>query len=149
MTEVAGAIGAVQLRRLPSLLASMRANCVRIRDGIGDIDGWTPRRRPDPDGTGGSSLTWFVADATTARRAVAALLAEGAPAAQMYDGRPVYDNRAVRTRPGADASSDRCPRTEDLVARSVTVGVGPAFTVEDCEQVAAAVQKVARHGGAV
>jgi 8-amino-3,8-dideoxy-alpha-D-manno-octulosonate transaminase len=149
MTEVAGAIGAVQLRRLPSLLASMRANCTRIRDAIGDIDGWTPRRVPDPDGAGGSSLTWFVPDAATARRAVAALLAEGAPAAQMYEGRPVYDNPAVRTRPGADGSSDRCPRTEDLVARSVTVGVGPAFTVEDCEQVAAAVQKVARHiGGA-
>jgi dTDP-4-amino-4,6-dideoxygalactose transaminase len=64
----------------------------------------------------------------------------------MYEGRPVYENAAVRSRPGADAARDRCPQTEDLAARSVTVGIGPAFTVEDCEQVAAGVQKVARHG---
>jgi dTDP-4-amino-4,6-dideoxygalactose transaminase len=146
MTELAGAIGSVQLGRLPSLLASMRANCARIRDATGDPEGWAPRRLPDPDGAGGSSLTWFTAEAGTARGAVAALRAEGVPAAQMYEGRPVYENAAVRSRPGADAARDRCPQTEDLAARSVTVGIGPAFTVEDCEQVAAGVQKVARHG---
>jgi dTDP-4-amino-4,6-dideoxygalactose transaminase len=145
MTEVAAAIGSVQLGRLPSLLASMRTNCARIRDAVGDLDGWTPRRVPDPDGAGGSSLTWFTTDAGTARRAVAALGAERVPAARMYDGRPVYDNPAVRTRAGADAARDRCPRTEDLAARSITIGVGPAFTVEDCEQIVAGVHKVARH----
>ena len=86
------------------------------------------------------------ADAPTARRLVAALRAEGAPAAQMYEGRPVYANPAVQTRKAAD------PRTRPLSAdrgsgrtRTLTVGIGPAFTVEDCEAVAAAVHKVARH----
>ncbi len=145
MTEIAGAIGLVQLTRLPSLLASLRANRERVATAIGPVDGLQPRRVPDPVGAGGSSLTWFAADAPTARRLVAALRAEGAPAAQMYEGRPVYDNPAVRNRKAADAERDRCPRTEDLVARTLTVGIGPAFTVEDCEAVAAAVRKVARH----
>ena len=43
--------------------------------------------------------------------------------------------------PGATA----VPRTEDLVARTVTVGIGPDFTPQDCEQVAAAIHKVTRH----
>jgi 8-amino-3,8-dideoxy-alpha-D-manno-octulosonate transaminase len=145
MTEIAGALGVVQLQRLPALLRAMRANYERIRDAVGDLEGLQQRRLPDPDGIGGSSLTWFAHDAPTARYMVRALRAEGAPAAQMYEGRPVYANDAVRTRPAADSDRDRCPRTEELVARAVTVGVGPAFTPEDCEQVAAAVHKVARH----
>ena len=32
-----------------------------------------------------------------------------------------------------------CPRTEDLAARSITVGVGPAYTDADCDDVAAGI----------
>ena len=146
MTEIAGALGLVQLERLPGLLAAMRASHDHIADAIGGLDGWQPRRIPDRDGIAGSSLTWFLPDPGTARRVVAALRAERAPAAQMYEGRPVYANPAVRSRPTTrDAGPDSCPRSEDLVARSVTLGIGPAFTVDDCEQIAAAVHKVARH----
>jgi 8-amino-3,8-dideoxy-alpha-D-manno-octulosonate transaminase len=145
MTEIGGAIGLVQLQRLPSLLRAMRANHNRVRDAIGGVDGWQPRRLPDPDGIGGSSLTWFAPDPRTAEAIVAALRAEGAPAAQMYEGRPVYANPAVRNRRGADPARDRCAHTEELVARSITIGIGPGFTAEDCEDIAAAVHKVARH----
>ena len=144
MTEIAGAIGLVQLGRLPGLLRSMRTNRDYLQQAIGDVEGLSPRRLPDAAGSGGSSLTWFAADAGSARRMVAALLAEGAPAAQMYDGRPVYANPAVSTRHGGDPERDRCPRTEALVERSITLGIGPEFTVDDCEQIAAAVHKVAR-----
>jgi hypothetical protein len=36
-----------------------------------------------------------------------------------------------------------CPRTEELVARSFTIGVGVAYEAADCEDVATAVAKVA------
>jgi hypothetical protein len=36
-----------------------------------------------------------------------------------------------------------CPKTEELVARAFTMGVGAAFTPSDCEDVATAVAKVA------
>jgi 8-amino-3,8-dideoxy-alpha-D-manno-octulosonate transaminase len=156
MTEIAGALGVVQLGRLPALVAAMRANRERIASAIGVLDGLTPRREPDPAGAGGSSLTWFAPDAGLARRCVEALRAEGAPAAQMYAGLPVYLNPAVRARRTAAGGAewrarpperDLCPRTEDLVARSITIGVGPAFTPEDCDGIASAVHKVARHLG--
>jgi 8-amino-3,8-dideoxy-alpha-D-manno-octulosonate transaminase len=161
MTEIAGAIGTVQLARLPALLKAMRMNCARIAAAIGTIDGLTPRRLPDPEGAGGSSLTWFTPDASIARRMVEAIRAEGVPAAQMYDGLPVYlspsimAQRTPSNRGGpwhcAEHPSDvryqpaLCPRTEDLVARSVTVGIGPAFTEQDCDDVAHGVRKVAAH----
>jgi 8-amino-3,8-dideoxy-alpha-D-manno-octulosonate transaminase len=144
MTELAGAIGLVQLDRLTGLLDAMRTNRDRLQLAIGHVEGLEPRRVPDEAGSGGSSLTWFAPNAAVARRTVAALVAEGAPAAQMYEGRPVYANPAVQARPGADPERDRCARTEALVERTITLGIGPAFTIEDCEQVAAAVHKVAR-----
>jgi 8-amino-3,8-dideoxy-alpha-D-manno-octulosonate transaminase len=159
MTEIAGALGLVQLRRLAPLLDAMRTNCRRVRDAIGTVDGLPPRRLPDADGAGGSSLTWFAPDADGARRFVAALRAEGIPAAQMYEGAPVYANEALRARRSAsthggpwhcaehptavDYEPGTCPRTEDLVARSITVAIGPWWSADDCDDVARAVTKVA------
>jgi 8-amino-3,8-dideoxy-alpha-D-manno-octulosonate transaminase len=157
MTEIAGALGCVQLRRLQPLLDAMRTTCRRVHDAIGAVDGLQPRRLPDPEGAGGSSLTWFGPDAAVARRFVAALRAEGIPAAQMYEGEPVYMNDALRERRtasmrggpwhcaqhpwyGADA---HCPRTEQLVARSITVAIGATWSPDDCADVATAVHKVA------
>ena len=77
----------------------------------------------------------------------------------MYNGRPVYLNAAViarRTATGkggpwacAEHPTDRaygeglCPRTEALVARSVIVPIGVGYTTSDCDDIAAAVVKVA------
>ncbi|MDP9335381.1 MAG: aminotransferase class I/II-fold pyridoxal phosphate-dependent enzyme [Actinomycetota bacterium] len=159
MGEFAGAVAGVQLARLGGILASLRANKARIVEAVGGIDGLTRRRRPDPDGDGSSSVTWFLPDATLAKRFAAALRAEGIPCAQMYNGRPVYLNAAVlarRTASGkggpwacAEHPTDRsygpglCPRTEALVARSVIVPIGVAYRARDCADVARAVRKVA------
>jgi 8-amino-3,8-dideoxy-alpha-D-manno-octulosonate transaminase len=161
MTEVAGALGCVQLARLPPLLAAMRGNCSRIEAAIGSIAGLVPRRIPDRAGAGGSSLTWFAPDAARARRMVDALRAEGVPVAQMYDGLPVYASPAIAARRTASNRGGpwhcaehptdvqylpgSCPQTEDLVARSVTLGIGPGFTEQDCHEVADGVRKVSAH----
>jgi hypothetical protein len=96
-----------------------------------------------------------------AKRFAAAVRAEGVPCAQMYGGRPVYLNAAVLARRTASGKggpwactrhpTDRsygpglCPRTEDLVARSIILPIGVGYTERDCDDVAAAVRKVA-HG---
>jgi 8-amino-3,8-dideoxy-alpha-D-manno-octulosonate transaminase len=160
MGELAGAVAGVQLRRLPDILHSLRRNKARIVESVGDIEGLVRRRRPDPDGDGGSSITWFLPDARTAKRFAAAVRAEGVPCAQMYRGRPVYLSPSVLARrtaadkggPWACAEhpTDRtyfeglCPQTEALVARSVIVPVGVGYDERDCDDVAAAVRKVAR-----
>ena len=160
MTELAGAIADVQLIKLDALLSAMRANNARIRDAVGAVDGLVPRRSPDPDGDGGSSLTWFAPTPELARRFVAALRAERVPAAQMYNGEPVYATPSILERrtasgkggpwncaehpPQVEYRMGMCPRTEDLAARSFTVGVGPAYTPDHCDGVAEAVVAVAK-----
>ena len=159
MTEIAGAIAAAQLAKLPGIVDAMRANKRRIAKAVGEIDGMAPRRVPDPDGEGGSSLMWFLPDGDTARRFVKALRAENVPTAQMYRGRPVYATPSIlerRTASGkggpwhcAEHPTDveyrmgMCPRTEHLAARSVLVAVGPLYTPEQCDGVAEAITKVA------
>ena len=151
MGELAGAVAGVQLARLPHILRSMRANKARILDVVGAVDGLVRRRIPDHEGDGGSSITWFLPDASSAKRFAAALRDEGVPCAQMYRGRPVYLTPAVVARRTATGEypTERsygeglCPRTEALVARSVIVPVGVGYTDDDCEMVGTAVRKVA------
>lgn len=159
MTEIAGAIAEVQLRKLPELLAAMRANKARILDAAGELPGLELRHTPDPAGDGSSSITWFAPEPAVGMRMVAALRAEGIPAVQFYDGKPVYANEALLARRTASNKGGpwhcaehpchvtyamgMCPRTEALVARNVTVGVGGQYTDDDCVDVARAVRKVA------
>jgi 8-amino-3,8-dideoxy-alpha-D-manno-octulosonate transaminase len=151
MGELAGAVAGVQLGRLPDILGRLRENKARILEAIGEPPGLVRRRLPDPEGDGGSSITWFLRDAPTAKRFAALLRDEGVPAAQMYRGRPVYLNPAVMARRTAaghyptdrDYGPGLCPRTEALVARSVIVPVGVAYSEADCEHVGSTVRKLA------
>jgi 8-amino-3,8-dideoxy-alpha-D-manno-octulosonate transaminase len=156
MTEIGGAIAGVQLGKLDAMVDALRANASAIENAVGDVNGLTPRRRPDPAGAVGSSLTWFAPTPEDARALIGALRTEGVPAAQMYDGKPVYSAPAIlakQTASGkggpwncAEHPSDvtyemgMCPQTEDLAARSITVGIGPAFDAEDCAAVADAIR---------
>jgi 8-amino-3,8-dideoxy-alpha-D-manno-octulosonate transaminase len=159
MGELAGAVAGIQLGRLPAILRALRANKARVLEGVGEVAGLVRRRRPDPDGDGSSSITWYLPDPPTAKRFAAAVRGEGVPCAQMYGGRPVYLNAALLARSTASGKggpwacaehpTDRtygpglCPRTEALVARSIIVPVGVDYSDRDCDDVAAAVRKVA------
>ena len=159
MTELAGAIAAAQLAKLPSLLDRQRANQRRILDSIAGVSGLASRRQPDPTGDGGSSVNLFLPDRDTAKRFIKSLLAEGIPTGQLYGGKPVYLTPSIvekRTASGkggpwncAEHPTDvtygpgLCPRTEELVGRSAIVLVNGAYTEADCDDVATAIRKVA------
>ncbi len=161
MTELAGAIAGEQLKRLPGIIDACRTNRRKILDALGDVDGLELRKSHDPDGDGGSSITWYAPTPEIAQTFVKALRAERIPSAQMYEGRPVYANPAILAKRTASGKGGpwncaehptsvtyemgMCPETEELVARSFIVGVGPSFTPSDCEDVATAVDKVASH----
>jgi 8-amino-3,8-dideoxy-alpha-D-manno-octulosonate transaminase len=157
MTEIAGAIAEVQLRKLPALLASMRAHAAAIQASIADLDGITFRRDPGGDGSG-SSVGIFLPTADLATRFIQAMRAEGVPVGQLYGGQPVYltpsivDKRTASGKGGpwncaehptsVEYGPGLCPRTEDIAARSVLIPVNAAYTEADCTDVAAAAHKV-------
>src|SRR5262249_8639625 len=95
MTEIAGAIAGVQLGKLPALLDQQRANQRHILSLIDAAPGLPFRRRPDPDGDGGSSIGLFLPSRDVAGRFAKALIAEGVPAGRMYRGLPVYATESI------------------------------------------------------
>jgi 8-amino-3,8-dideoxy-alpha-D-manno-octulosonate transaminase len=159
MTEIAGALAAAQIERLEGLVANMRKRAAGIRRRLSDMPvDW--RKLADSDGDGGS-VTMFFQDDATAIKFADALRAEGIPAGRVYGGRPVYANPAVLNRKTAwsrgcpfncaEHPTDRtyhigmCPRSEDLLGRSLSIGVGPRMTDADADDIVTAVRKVAEH----
>jgi 8-amino-3,8-dideoxy-alpha-D-manno-octulosonate transaminase len=157
MNEIAGAIAEVQARRLPGLIASMRERAQSIRRRLSDLPvEW--RRIPDEAGEGGN-VTMFFESADRAGEFAEALKAEGIPAGKVYGGRPVYANPAVLAQKtpwdvGPPFNSQEfptsrryymgmCPRSEDLLSRSLSVAIGPRLTDADEDDIVRAVRKVA------
>jgi len=117
---------------------------------VGGLSGLTLRRANDDDGDAGIALIAFAGSADHAREAVDALKAEGVLAMRIYDPdtpdlhvypcwAPVLEAIERAGRPAPD-----CPRTLDLLERSIHVDVSPLCDEQDLEEIAFAFEKVAK-----
>jgi 8-amino-3,8-dideoxy-alpha-D-manno-octulosonate transaminase len=149
-SELTGAMARIQLGRLDGLLERMRTNHARLSAQVGGLPGLELRRGNDEDGDAGIALIAFVEDAARAADAVVALNAEGVLAMQIYSPAvpdlhvypfwaPVL---AALETAGADAPD--CPRTLDLLERTIHVDVSPLCEEQDLDEIAFAFEKVAK-----
>jgi 8-amino-3,8-dideoxy-alpha-D-manno-octulosonate transaminase len=145
-SELAGAMARVQLTRLEDLLVRMRANHARLIEQVAGLPGLTLRRGNDEDGDAGIALIAFTEDARRARDAVDALQAEGVLAMQIYSpdvpDLHVYPYWAP-VLAALDEAPD-CPRTLDLLERSIHVDISPLCDEQDLDEIAFAFEKVAK-----
>lgn len=77
MTELQGAIGLAQLKKLDFILQKQRENKYRIKNGIKDIPGIEFREIPNPKGDAGDTLIFFVESREKASRFVKLLSKAG------------------------------------------------------------------------
>ena len=149
-SELTGAMARVQLGRLDGLLDRMRANHARLSAQVSRLPGLGLRHENDEDGDAGIALIAFAEDAARAADAVDALNAEGVLAVQIYSPAvpdlhvypywaPVL---AALETAGADAPD--CPRTLELLERSIHVDVSPLCGEQDLDEIAFAFEKVAK-----
>jgi 8-amino-3,8-dideoxy-alpha-D-manno-octulosonate transaminase len=149
-SELMGAVARVQLTRLDGLLERMRANRATLLAQVAGLPGLTFRRANDDEGDAGIALIAFADSAERAREAVGALNAEGVLAMRIYDPNtpdlhvypywaPVLDAIERAGRPAPD-----CPRTLDLLERSIHVDVSPLCDQQDLDEIAFAFEKVAK-----
>jgi dTDP-4-amino-4,6-dideoxygalactose transaminase len=149
-SELTGAMARVQLGRLDGLLERMRANHARLSAEINGLPGLTLRRANCDEGDAGIALIAFAEDAAQAADAVDALNAEGVLAMQIYSPAvpdlhiypfwaPVL---AALEAAGADAPD--CPRTLELLERSIHVDVSPLCEEQDLDEIVFAFEKVAK-----
>lgn len=77
MTELQGAVGIAQLRKLPAVVERQRANRDAMWGAIAGIRGVTPREMPEGSHDTADALVFSVPDAVAARRCRESLLAVG------------------------------------------------------------------------
>jgi len=166
MSEIEGALGLVQFGRLQGLLEGMRSRKARICAGLEDLKakGVVPRRQNDPAGDAAVCIMFTVLTVELCEKFVKALAAEGVDVMHSYHKR-IYDWHVAHhwlhmihqvtptpngypyrdpAREGVPPDySDLCPRSADLLSRTVHINVPPQLTDEDCDMIATAIRKVA------
>jgi dTDP-4-amino-4,6-dideoxygalactose transaminase len=148
MDEIRAALARAMLTRLPERLAAHRRNYTHVADGLADLDAIALRRPVAPDAFLGEALVFRIPGAGQPDTSwfAAALRAEGFDARALGDATDpnvrAFWNWGFMFRSPAEAR-DAYPVTSRYLAEAVDVPLSANLTPSDCDQLVAAVHKVA------
>ncbi len=161
MNEIAGAILGCQLAKLTEILNRIERNRSIVRSAVAEIDGIQMATAAPERDRHGLGVLFYLPSAERADEMVQALRAEGVPAGKVYGGKPVYAAAQILNQ---WTITDGCPfncstffpepiryemgmckRTEDLLARGVSISLGPFYEEEDLDDIITGVRKVTHH----
>ena len=164
LSELQGAVALVQLGRLDGLLHDMRQAKAELKEGITGVAserGVAFRRLNDPDGDTAIATMLILPTAERAAYVAKALEAEGVETMLLYDPddvdyhvyahwTPILNKRTWSDEGGpwrwhegeVDYSPDMCPRTLDLLGRTIQLDVSPDLTEQNVTEMVNAVNKV-------
>lgn len=165
MSELTGAVLLAQLDKLDNLLSLMRRNQKRIIDQIKNTKGIKVRRLNDKDGDVGICLMFYLDSKDKVQDFAEALKAEGVNAAGVFNaGIPdwhIYAHwkhvieKKSPTSEGCpwtcsyhkgkpvEYSADMNQKTLELLSRVIHLDIPSQLTLEDCDMIAKAINKVA------
>jgi dTDP-4-amino-4,6-dideoxygalactose transaminase len=170
MSELSGAVGCAQLKKLDKMIRSMRQRKQEILAEIDGAPGLRPMRVPDPEGDCALSLNFLFDNAEESRRFAKALSAEGVrvgtihnegfPDRHIYrywdyvlNKLPVTPTNDPWRHPAytgkVEYSPDMCPNTISVLTRTVSVSLNQRMTARHSKMIARAILKVAEglYGG--
>jgi dTDP-4-amino-4,6-dideoxygalactose transaminase len=160
MTELQGAVGLAQIKKVRSVVEKRMALGNHLRELISDIDGLTP-----PPITEGSENGYWLfplrINAWSNKVFAEALSKEGVSASAGYIAEPIFicmealagkKTFGNSTHPfdgchggrKIDYTKGMCPRTEDALNHIVITGFNENFTEKDIDDMAGAIRKVAK-----
>ena len=164
MTELQGAVALAQLRKVRWVVERRRRVAEELTGRISEIDGIEPPKVPE----GYKHSYWLYPiklDPSVIRASVdefaRALKAEGIPATAGYTGIPIYMTLIFSEKRGYGGTGcpwicplygreityrrGLCPRAEEILNRLITLPCNEFFTEEDIDDIANAVEKVAKY----
>ncbi len=134
--DICAAVGEVQVKRLPGLLAQRRRNAAWLRRRLEDLPGL--RLPPEPGNrTHAYWLFHAVLEPEADRDRVILELRGRSIEASVYFDPPLYRMPAFR-------AAARCPNAELLAARSIALPVGPWLRREGLEAMVSALEEALR-----
>ncbi len=166
MSEIQGAVALAQLRKLQGYLKVCRETKWRLTDALRRAEIAPMRIGPvhDPEGDAAQTLTLFAPSGPFAKELIARLRAKNVVAGGIYDQTvrdwhvyPYWEYILERKTPTSaghpysayrgklpDYSPTMCPRTLEILERTVYVGVIPGLKAEEAEAIAAEVASAVR-----
>lgn len=164
MPEMLAAVSLVQLGRLDGLIHAMQERKRMLKAGLADVmqrKGLSFREIVDPEGDAAIATIFFMESPEAAGRVVEALRAENIGASRLYEPDqidyhvyahwvPIMEQRTWTAEGGPWRWAQReityehnmCPRSLDLLGRSVHLNVSPLLTNEDVEETIEGVNRV-------
>ena len=164
LSELSAALALAQFDKMPAILGRLRQIKARVVGQISDVPGLELQDVPDVAGDCGLVVIFYLPNADKAKAFSEALKAEGIRNGTVYDNtipdRHIYSNwDYVLAKRGATAagcpwscgaykgsveySTDMCPRSLDLLRRSILIGLGQQMPDEYADLIAQGVLKVA------
>jgi len=161
MTELQGAVGIAQLKKLPWICERRTAYGDRITEGISGIPGIRPHKVEE----GNRCTYWFymlrVNEAElgcTREQFCKALEAEGIPNRAGYIPKvvylqPMFQNKSAyrgsqfpfNLSDGVSYAGGACPEAESILETAVQIPLNEFYTERDIEDIVSAIRKVASH----
>jgi len=158
MSEMQGAVALAQIRKLEGYVSRLQTAKRKVRDRIVERDGISLRRQPDPDGDASTYIVMFAPTAQSAVGIMEAMRERGVRAGGRIDQTVrdwhVYSHwdhileQKTVTEEGCpftcayyegtlpDYGPHMCPRTLDLLSRSMHMAVSEDWTEDEAERIA-------------
>ncbi len=162
MSELQGALGLVQLKKLDRAIQLLRENKRRILNNVGKIDGLKLRKHADPEGEIATQLVFILPDAESARRFQRASAQSGAPCGilsnnlwhfvnnwQHLRDRRTYGRKCPFECPYNEGSWPtyrpvEYPQSTDALSRSVVYGLKILMSEQEIERISEAISRAAK-----
>lgn len=163
LSELEAAVDVVQLGKLDEIVRRHHAVKLRILHQLQPYREITPQRLNDVEGEIGYQLRFFPVNRALGEQIVAALNAEGIRAgmrsatprpdwhiyAEMFPitlrtGTMAADQPFTQAGAPTDYGPGLCPVADDLFGRVISIGLSQWYAPEDCDRIAAGINKVLR-----
>lgn len=148
LSELESAVDLVQLRKLPAIVGRFRDNAQRILSQVNDTPRVRSRLSHDPEGDVGYHWRFIPESMAVGEKIAEALRAEGVPASMRgTKKRPDWHYYAdmlplVETQTAERAARGDCPMADRLFTQSIGITIDQWWSPEDCDHVAAGINKV-------
>lgn len=151
MSEIQGAIGVVQVEKMPGAIKTLRENKAKVLEAVGNVPGLVRRSFPDPDGEIATQLVYILPDGESAKRFQTAAAEAGCGCGILSGNSWHYAKHwdslrewAERTRARGVDAPEYLPEdmavTEGILSRAVVYGIGVTASDESLETMAKAIK---------
>jgi len=162
MNELQGALGLAQLRKLDYIVAEQRRNKAVIKEALSRVKGVAFRELADPAGDTATFLAFNFPEAVIAKTFQKALGAEGVDTVcykeNLWHYVPNWEHFLAKSTANSkkypftdptyvgkvDYSTRRIPRAEDLLGRTLVMGISVKMPAERLDVIRRAIEKAAK-----